>query len=75
MILQKINNRIGFTLIELMIVIAIIMILSAIFIPLLGTILQGTGDSEQIEIINQDEEAAQKVVEPVKTQEREDEKL
>lgn len=75
MILQRINNKSGFTLIELMIVIAIVAILAAVFIPFAASILQGTDGSSQIEIIDQDEEAAQEAVEPEKTQEQEEEKL
>ena len=64
MLLQKIRNKAGgFTLIELMIVIIIIAIFAAIIIPLVGGILQSSGDSDSIEIEDQDSES-EKVEEP-----------
>jgi len=56
MILQKINNRSGFTLIELMICIAIIAILLAVLIPMVAT-LKESGDRDEIEIVDQNEDA------------------
>ena len=58
----------GFTLIELMIVIIIIAIFAAIIIPLVGGILQSSGDSDSIEIEDQDSES-EKVEEPAEKEE------
>lgn len=70
MVLQRINNRIGFTLIELMIVIAIVAISAAVIIPFATSILQGTGDSE-VEIIDQEDENIDQPETPIKNKEEE----
>ena len=63
MILQKINNRCGFTLIEVFIVIAVLAIAATIMIPLFYSILDGVQTSTEVEIIDQYEEATQHDVE------------
>ena len=57
LILQKLNNRKGFTLIELMIVIAIIGILVTIFIPNLIAYRERASNKD-MEVITQTEEKA-----------------
>lgn len=57
LILQKLNNRKGFTLIELMIIIAIIGILVAIFVPNLIKYRERTSNKD-MEVITQTEEKA-----------------
>lgn len=55
MLLQKINNKAGgFTLIELMIVVAIIGIAVMVLVPLIGSILQSVDDSDTLDIVDQD---------------------
>lgn len=67
MILQKINNRNGFTLIELFIVIAILGILLSIIIPFTITAIDKLKDgSDQVEIVDQDEEIEPEQQTPVK---------
>ena len=56
MILQKINNRSGFTLIELMICIAIIAILLAVLIPMVATV-KDMQERNEVEIVDQTEDA------------------
>jgi len=53
---MKKNN--GFTLIELIIVIFILLIIGAILIPTMVGIIHGSGssDTQQVEVITQDEE-------------------
>lgn len=75
MILQKINNRSGFTLIELMIVIAIIMIALVILVPMVFQIADSVNNSNSnIQIIEQSTEP-QKITDPTQTEQQEDEKL
>lgn len=75
MILQKINNRNGFTLIELMIVIAIIMIALTILVPMVFEIADSVNNSNSnIQIIEQSKEP-QKITDPTQTQQQEEEKL
>jgi len=72
-LLQKIN-RSGFTIIELMIVIAIIAIAATILIPLFAVVLNNVevGDTD-VEIVEQTgEEITQEVVEPPKSKEEND---
>jgi len=72
MLLQKIRSKMGFTLIELMVVIAIIAILAAIVIPFVVGILENVKvESDQVEIVDQD---AGESEEP-KPQKKEEEKL
>ena len=68
MLLQKINNRIGFTLVELMVVIAIIAILAMIAIPNLIMYLD-KDDSDGIEIEDQSEELDEEDPKPEKKSE------
>ena len=73
MLLQKIN-RSGFTIIELMNVIAIIAIAATILIPLFAVVLNNVevGDTD-VEIVEQTgEEITQEVVEPPKSKEEND---
>lgn len=72
MILQKINNRCGFTLIEVMITIAILAIAATIMIPLFYSILDGVQTSTEVEIIDQDEEATQPDVEEKQVEQKEE---
>lgn len=73
MILQKINNRCGFTLIEVMIVIAILAIGCAIMIPMIAGIIESTEVSTEVEIVDQDsEEASQPSVEKKQVEEKEE---
>jgi prepilin-type N-terminal cleavage/methylation domain-containing protein len=53
--IQKIRNKLGFTLIELMIVIAIVAILIAIMIPMIVGLKDNLTDSE-IEIVDQSQD-------------------
>ena len=72
MILQKINNRCGFTLIEVMITIAILAIAATIMIPLFYSILDGVQTGTEVEIIDQDEEASQPDVEEKQVEQKEE---
>ena len=72
MILQKINNRCGFTLIEVLIVIAILAIAATVMIPLFYSILAGIQTDTQVEIIDQDEETAQPDVEEKQVEQKEE---
>ena len=75
MILQKINNRSGFTLVELLIVIAIIMIALTILVPMVFEIADSVNNSNSdIQIIEQSKEP-QKITDPTQTEQQEDEKL
>ncbi len=55
MIIQKIRSKAGFTLIELMVCIAIIAICAAIFIPVLASILTERDEIGDVEIVDQSE--------------------
>jgi len=55
MLLQKIRNKVGgFTLIEMLIVISIIAIFAAIVIPMIGMMMESSGDSDGVEIEDQE---------------------
>lgn len=67
MILQKIRSKAGFTLIELMVVIAIIAIAAAVFIPLMASILNAVDtESSTVEIVDQTEESPEEEPKPQK---------
>jgi len=71
MLLQKINKRSGFTLIELMVVVAIVAILAAIVVPITVGILENVNvKSDQVEIVDQDGEPVEsETPEPAKEEE------
>ena len=72
MILQKINRRTGFTLIELMIVICIIAICLAVVVPMVGIMIERGEADTDMEIVDQtDEEVTQDVAEPPEEKEAE----
>ena len=72
MILQKINRRAGFTLIELMIVICIIAICLAVVVPMVGLIIERSEVDTDMEIVDQTgEEVTQDVTEPPEEKEAE----
>jgi len=72
MILQKINRRAGFTLIELMIVICIIAICLAVVVPMVGIMIERGEADTDMEIVDQtDEEVTQDVAEPPEEKEAE----
>ena len=71
MIIQKIRNRSGFTLIELMVCIAIIAIFAAILIPVIASFLTAE-DSSNVEIRDQRSSDDQKTTQP---QQKTEEKL
>ncbi len=56
MLLQKLNNRKGFTLIEIMIVAFILMILTAIALPQLLKYDEAKSNSNKLEVLTQDQE-------------------
>jgi prepilin-type N-terminal cleavage/methylation domain-containing protein len=70
MILQKIRNKLGFTLIELMIVIVIIALAIAGLIPIIAGIDDGLTDGDEIEIIDQSQEDEPEVKPPEKETEK-----
>ena len=73
MILQKINNRCGFTLIEVLVVIAILAIAATVMIPLFYSILAGVQTGTEVEIVDQDEEEiAQPDVEEKQVEQKEE---
>jgi len=57
MLLQKLNNRKGFTLIEVIVVIVILAILAMVVVPMLAVIYSDS-DSEPVQIMTQNEEKA-----------------
>ena len=72
MLLKKMNNRKGFTIIEVMVCIAIMAILAAIVIPaLMIAVGSSDSDSKPLNIISQDQENAveEKVTAPPEQQE------